>query len=92
MQIEIDPRLADEIRGHVDRGRYPTVDEVLREALQLLAERDQLAELRASLIEADAQIDRGEYFVWSPELLEAWEREVDERLGQEEVASSNGRP
>jgi hypothetical protein len=43
-----------------------------------MVERDRLNALRASLAEADAQIDRGECVLWTPDLLVELTREADE--------------
>lgn len=91
MQIDLDPQLTAQISEQVDRGRYPTADEVVREALRLLAQRDEREALQASLVEADAQIDRGEYVIWSPELMDDLAREADQIVRREEAAASDGR-
>jgi hypothetical protein len=41
-----------------------------------------LQRLRASLVEADAEIERGEDVEWSPELIERLNREADEMFKQ----------
>jgi len=45
----------------VKSGMYPTVSEVVREALRLLEKRDQSLALRREVREGFAQIERGEY-------------------------------
>ncbi|MEA2524195.1 MAG: antitoxin ParD1/3/4 [Thermomicrobiales bacterium] len=60
MSITVTPKLEALIQNKIDTGLYSDVEEVLSEALQLLDQRDRLERLRASLAEADEQIDRGE--------------------------------
>ena len=82
MQVDLDAQLAVLIRSQVESGRYADANDVIREAVQLLAERDRVRRLRASLAEADGQIDRGEYVVWTPDLLEELSQEAEELARQ----------
>ena len=66
MSVTLKPDLEALVRQKVDSGLYHDVDEVLSEALELLDRRDRLQSLRASLAEADAQIDRGEGVLLTP--------------------------
>lgn len=91
VKIEIDARTAAMIQQQVAEGRYPSTDEVVREAMRQLTERDRLADLRASLEEARAQFDRGEYVVWSSELMDKLEREADEIVRREEAVQPDAR-
>jgi antitoxin ParD1/3/4 len=60
LSVILNPQLEELVRQKVDAGLYGDADEVLTEALQLLDQRDQLRRLRATLAEADEQIDRGQ--------------------------------
>jgi antitoxin ParD1/3/4 len=46
MNISLTPHLEDLVKGKVESGFYNSASEVMREALRLLEERDQLRELR----------------------------------------------
>jgi putative addiction module CopG family antidote len=78
MPIQVAPDLEAMIRRQVDSGRYATVDDLLREALRSLDDRERLQRLRASLDEADAELDRGDGDEWTPALMEQISREADE--------------
>lgn len=70
MSVTLTPHLEALVRKKVDTGLYRDADEVLSEALQLLDQRDQLQRLRASIAEADEQIERGEGVPFTPERFE----------------------
>ena len=57
MNIHLTPELAQLVQRKVKSGRYNSASEVVREALRLLDERDQLLELRKEAIRQ--QIDAG---------------------------------
>jgi len=46
MNISLTPQLEELVKGKVESGFYNSASEVMREALRLLEERDQLRELR----------------------------------------------
>ncbi len=46
MNISLTPHLEDLVKGKVESGFYNSASEVMREALRLLVERDQLRDLR----------------------------------------------
>ena len=46
MNISLTPQLEELVKGKVQSGFYNSASEVMREALRLLEERDQLRELR----------------------------------------------
>ena len=74
--------LEERIRQKVESGEYDDPAMVIRAALRLLDRRDQrLQELRASIAEGLAAIERGEGSELTPELImEEIEREADERI------------
>jgi putative addiction module CopG family antidote len=82
MSVRVAPDVEAMIREKVTAGRYDDEDEVLREALRALDERDRLCALRASLVRANEQIERGEYVEWSPDFMEQLSREADELVAQ----------
>ena len=66
MNVTLTRELETLIRQKVDSGKYESPSEVVREALRLLAERDearraQLKRLRGKVAVALAQLKRGEY-------------------------------
>ena len=65
MNVALPPELEQLVTARVQSGRYSSVSEVIREALLLLEEREQLyevrrQELRLKIAEGLAQLDRGE--------------------------------
>lgn len=78
MNVTLSPQLEALIREKIETGPYENANEVIREALLLLDERDRQKRLKASLADADQQIERGEYDEWSPELWERIMAEGDE--------------
>jgi len=62
MNISLPPQLENLVKNKVESGLYSSASEVLREALQLLEERDQLDQLRIEALRSDIQkgLDSGE--------------------------------
>ena len=62
MNISLNPHLEEWVKGKVESGFYNSASEVMREALRLLEERDQLRELRVEELKREIQkgIDSGE--------------------------------
>jgi putative addiction module CopG family antidote len=64
MEIRPTPDQETLIRAAIEAGRFESAEDAVKEALALWEERERaaaLAELRASLDEAEAEADRGEY-------------------------------
>jgi antitoxin ParD1/3/4 len=81
MAISVPADLEESIRQKVDSGRYGDASEVIRAALRLLEARDQRAqELRTSIAEGLAAIERGEGIELTPQLMADIDREADEQL------------
>jgi putative addiction module CopG family antidote len=78
MTVTLPPELDALVQEKVEAGPYATPAEVIAEALRLLDERDRRERLRASLIEAEAEIDRGDSAEWTPDLMATLVREADE--------------
>ena len=79
MPIQLPPDVEASIRQKVERGRFPDEGQVMREALQLLDERElRLDTLRAKVRSGLAELDRGEGAEWTPELMDRLNREADE--------------
>ena len=83
MAISMDPQLEELVHRKVASGLYGDANAVLREALELLDKRDRFEALRAAVAEGMAEIERGEYVTWTPELMDQLrhEAEEEERLG-----------
>ena len=62
MNISLTPHFEELVKGKVESGLYNSASEVMREALRLLEERDQLRELRREELRREIQkgIDSGE--------------------------------
>ena len=62
MNISLPPHLEEIVKSKVDSGLYNSASEVMRDALRLLEERDQLRELRLEELRREIQkgIDSGE--------------------------------
>lgn len=61
MNISLTPHFEELVKGKVDSGLYNSASEVMREALRLLEERDQLHKLRFEELRSAVQkgIDSG---------------------------------
>jgi antitoxin ParD1/3/4 len=61
MNISLTPHFEELVKGKVESGLYNSASEVMREALRLLEERDQLRELRLEELRREIQkgIDSG---------------------------------
>jgi antitoxin ParD1/3/4 len=57
MNVSLTPEFAEFVRHQVERGLYTTASEVVRDALRLLRERDELHEKRR--LEVREKIERG---------------------------------
>lgn len=82
MSIQLTPQLEDLINDKVASGRYHDATEVLSEALLALDEAERLVDLRAALAVGDAQAERGEYALWTPELRERIKREAQQMVSE----------
>lgn len=85
MVIHFPADIEASIQQKVQSGDYSDTTEVMRVALRLLNARERrIEEIRESIAEGLAEIERGEGFEWTPELMDEISREADEqiRLGQ----------
>jgi antitoxin ParD1/3/4 len=62
MNISLTPHLEDLVKSKVDSGLYNSASEVMREALRLLEERDQLRNVRLEELRREIQkgLDSGD--------------------------------
>ena len=74
MSITLDAKLVAVVQEKVETGRYRDHDEVIREALEALEERERLQSLRAILDRAEEQAGRGEGRPFTPALFEELKR------------------
>jgi len=80
MNVSLTPQLEAMIRQRVASGRYNNASEVVREALRLLEEREQLEHLRSLIAVGVEQVERGELIEWTPELMDEIDRRAHERF------------
>jgi antitoxin ParD1/3/4 len=60
MNVHFTPELEQLVHSRVQSGRYGSASEVVRDALRLLADRDELAELRKRIAQGLESLHRGE--------------------------------
>ncbi len=65
MNVSLTPELERLVNERVGSGLYQTASEVVREALRLLKERDDLARLRADVQAGFDEVARGEGITYS---------------------------
>lgn len=81
MAIHVPADLEERIQQKVESGDYDDPSAVIRAAMRLLDRRDQrLQELRASIAEGLAAIERGEGIELPPAVWDEIEREAHERF------------
>lgn len=81
MALLLPPDIEERIRQKVESGLYDDPSSVLRAAIRLLDTRDRrLQELRASVAEGLAAIERGAVSEFTPELMAKIDREADEQI------------
>lgn len=69
MNVQLDDRTEVLVQQKLENGRFQDAGEVVREAIRQMDERDRrLEELRAALVVAEEQIERGETVEWTPQL------------------------
>jgi antitoxin ParD1/3/4 len=61
MNVSLTPELEEIVAARVSSGRYASASEVIREALRLLEERDQLNQLRKDVRLGLEQLDQGRH-------------------------------
>ncbi|HWK81829.1 MAG TPA: type II toxin-antitoxin system ParD family antitoxin [Thermomicrobiales bacterium] len=71
------PQLEEIVRKKVESGMYGSASEVIREAIRLM-------DHQADIAEADAEFERGEYFVESPAFWASVQEEA-ERMEREGI-------
>jgi Arc/MetJ-type ribon-helix-helix transcriptional regulator len=71
LNVTLSADLEEKIAQKVRQGEFPSVDELVSEAVQrfLAEEGENIEELRAMLAKADEQIERGEYTEYDAQSL-----------------------
>ena len=69
MNAPLTPKIEQLINERLQRGPYKTPTEVIEDALEALAERENFQAIRAELNHADEQLARGEYTEYDEETL-----------------------
>jgi len=84
MNVNLTPQLEDLVRRKVASGMYTSASEVVREALRLMEEQDQLRAARLAQLRNDIQegLDSG--------ASEPWDPEATKRLGHARRSSPGG--
>jgi antitoxin ParD1/3/4 len=81
MNVNLSPQLEAMVKAKVASGRYTSASEVVREALRLMEEQDQLRLLQLQQLRRDIHQDglaSGEAEAWNPKAIKA---EGRRRLG-----------
>jgi putative addiction module CopG family antidote len=86
MSVTLAPELEDRIRSWIESGQYPDADAVLRDALQLLEERNQARFLQLRDL-VRAGFESGDAGELTPELMDEIEREAEEAFRRGEQPS-----
>jgi antitoxin ParD1/3/4 len=92
MSIQVTPQIEELIQEKVASGRYHDANEVLSEALHALDDVERLEVLRAELAIGDAQIERGEYEEWTPELRARIAEEARQIVADRRKLNADVRP
>lgn len=74
MVIEVRRETENAVRAKVERGEYEDADALIQAALRSL----EFDERRALVAAGFAQIERGEFAILTPELMDKIEQEADE--------------
>lgn len=80
MQLTLSPELAEVIEEMVKSGDYHDTEEVVAEAVLALREQRQLDALRAAIAVGEEDFARGDYELYTPELLAQMERNAMKKL------------
>ena len=73
MNVNLSPQLEAMVKAKVASGRYTSASEVVREALRLMEQQDQLRLLQFEQLRRDIQdgLASGEAETWNPEAIKA---------------------
>jgi putative addiction module CopG family antidote len=82
MRIELDAEVVERIQQRVENGHYADVRAVVREAMQLLEEREKHDYVRRALAAAITQAEQGDEVEWTPDLMGRLVEESEEMYRQ----------
>jgi antitoxin ParD1/3/4 len=90
MNVSLTPELERLIQERVDSGMYHSASEVVREALRLLRDHDEIRQLRLEQLRRDIQVgldqvERGEYSVYTSDELPSLVDEI-QAAGREKLS------
>lgn len=73
MNVNLTPQLEELVRAKVDSGMYTSASEVVREALRLMDEQDQLRRARVEELRHEIRkgLESGDSEPWAPAVLKA---------------------
>ena len=89
MNVSLTPELEKLVAERVSSGRYASASEVIREALRLLEERDQLNRLRQEVGLGLEQLDQGRHRPFDDQALKRIKHQGRERAA---ATAHKGRP
>ena len=89
MNVSLTPELEKIVAERVTSGRYASASEVIREALRLLEERDQLNQLREEVRLGLEQLDQGRHRPFDDQALKRIKHQGRERAA---ATAHKGRP
>jgi len=89
MNVSLTPELERIVAERVTSGRYASASEVIREALRLLEERDQLNQLRQEVRLGLEQLDQGRLRPFDDKALKRIKQQGRKRVA---AAAHKGRP
>ena len=84
MNVNLSAQLEAMVKAKVASGRYTSASEVVREALRLMEQQDQIKELQLEQLRHEIQqgLASGEPVAWNPEAIKAEGRRLLQRSAQ----------
>jgi len=79
MNVSLTPELESLVNKKVKSGLYQTASEVVREALRVLKDREQIEGLRTDVLAGFAEIDRGDFLEFGERSTKRLAHEVHSR-------------
>jgi antitoxin ParD1/3/4 len=93
MSVKVPKDVEERVLHLVESGRYRDSGDAMREAVNLLEERDRrLSWLQQAVARADEALERGEGVPYSPELLDELEEKSEERFKRGDQPGSDVLP
>jgi putative addiction module CopG family antidote len=92
MLVDLDPQLESTIREKAQSGQYIDANDVVREALELLEERDRHMQLRAAVKLGIDDVAAGSVRAWTPDRLAELKRTAEAEDSQGAPISADAQP